>query len=206
MDEIDLINEYNERYKKFGYSSQTLGWNKNRANHRFEQLSCEFNFDNSSVLDFGCGFGDFYSYLKKNNSNFNYTGIDINPLLIEEGLKVYGDIDLRVINIFKEKFTEKFDYIICSGTFNFNLGNNYEYLSSFLRIVKNSYLKGLAANFLSTKAEIRYPKNFYYDPYKTLDMFKKNNEITVLREDFFKYEFCVFSINKELNIKNSIFL
>ena len=37
-----------------------------------------------NIADLGCGFGDFYEYLKKNNENkYSYMGYDINPNMIE---------------------------------------------------------------------------------------------------------------------------
>ncbi len=51
----------------------------------------------TSILDFGCGRGDFYSWHKiyiDQNQNLDYIGIDANNVLIESGKKIYDGIEL----------------------------------------------------------------------------------------------------------------
>ena len=33
----------------------------------------------TKIADLGCGFGDFYEFLKKRNCSYIYKGYDINP-------------------------------------------------------------------------------------------------------------------------------
>ena len=62
--EISKINKrYNARLIKHGCSPKTLGWSgKKQQIKRFEKFNSILNFQNKSILDIGCGFGDFYSY------------------------------------------------------------------------------------------------------------------------------------------------
>jgi 2-polyprenyl-3-methyl-5-hydroxy-6-metoxy-1,4-benzoquinol methylase len=61
-----IIARYNERFKKYGYAPETLGWDKHRHNLRHHILRSLWDVSNKSVLDFGCGFGDLYQYILKN--------------------------------------------------------------------------------------------------------------------------------------------
>src|SRR5580698_2884517 len=89
-DKDNIINRYNERLNRYGYSSETLGWGKkDRRKLRFHILSSQWNFDGCSVLDFGCGFGDFYAFAIESGLKIDYTGVDINPDLINEARKVF---------------------------------------------------------------------------------------------------------------------
>ena len=54
---------------------------------RFKILSKIGNLNKKKMLEVGCGFGDFNSWLKKNNKNVNYFGIDIVPEMIIEAKK-----------------------------------------------------------------------------------------------------------------------
>lgn len=76
-----------------------------------------------TVLDVGCGRGDFGSYLKKviepqYNVSINYQGLDLNRLIVEIGKEKYKDIsDLNLLHLqfpFEsiEHLDRKFDWVI----------------------------------------------------------------------------------------------
>ena len=54
----------------------------------------------SSILDFGCGRGDFYSWhqITYNNPKFDYLGVDANQVLIDTGNKIYDNINLKCLD------------------------------------------------------------------------------------------------------------
>ena len=45
--------------------------------------------NNAKIADLGCGFGDFYKFLKNRNYNYIYRGYDINPEMIDYCKKKY---------------------------------------------------------------------------------------------------------------------
>ena len=50
----------------------TVGWgSKKTQNIRFENIYKYFKKENFSVLDVGCGLGDFYDFLKKKKLSLN---------------------------------------------------------------------------------------------------------------------------------------
>ena len=70
-----------ENFKKVGWGSlesQTL---------RFKILTEIGLINKKSILDVGCGVGDLYGWLLKNNYTLAYEGLDINPNLIESAKK-----------------------------------------------------------------------------------------------------------------------
>lgn len=56
---------------------------------RYHILFEEFNLENKSILDIGCGFGDANILLKQKSSNYEYLGIDIVEDLINEAKNIY---------------------------------------------------------------------------------------------------------------------
>ena len=57
---------YEEKLKKFGPNIKGLNWkNKKSQELRFNILSKVSNLNNCSILDYGCGYGDFNLFLKK---------------------------------------------------------------------------------------------------------------------------------------------
>ena len=77
-----LINLYNSHYKTYGATPEGLGWGiKDRTALRYQILASRWNLDGTSILDVGCGFGDFYGFLiKKRNAYYIRALISIQPL------------------------------------------------------------------------------------------------------------------------------
>ena len=50
-------------YQKHGSNVQSLGWSENGQNRRFEEIERHTPSEFSSLLDVGCGFGDFNRFM-----------------------------------------------------------------------------------------------------------------------------------------------
>lgn len=100
--EREIITEYadvapDDDYLKFspqviGYPDQELQTNIYRG--------ISYYIGEDSVLDYGCGRGDFKIFLNAETmKDIDYVGIDSNQPLIEAGKSVYGDaVDIRIQN------------------------------------------------------------------------------------------------------------
>lgn len=200
MPEEDInrtIQIYSELLNKHGVSPKTLGWEKERANLRFEILSSQWDLNNKSILDFGCGFGDFYDFLhRKNITNFNYLGIDINPRLVEIAKRLYPAASFQVCNIFNETLESKYDYIFASGVFNDKLNDNFAFIESVFKKFDDYSTKGFAANFLSDRVQYRHRHTFHADPSYVLNLCYKYSNNIILRNDYMPFEFTIF-VNKD---------
>ena len=131
-DKNQIIQRYNERLEKYGDDPKTLGWFKGRQPIRFKVLEEIGILDGSSVLDIGCGFGDLFSFLKEQGINVNYLGIDINPSLIEIAREKYPNIKFKVLDIDNEEIEEKYDWVVSSGVFNYNMPNSESFIRNML--------------------------------------------------------------------------
>ena len=67
------------------------------------------NLSNKSIIDIGCGFGDFYSYLNAQNIILKkYLGIDINETLINTASSLFIDSGKFIVgNILERNIFEK---------------------------------------------------------------------------------------------------
>ena len=119
-----MIKTYKNAFQNHGNTPETLGWTKGRQHIRFSAL-CEHLKDNSSLLDYGCGFGDLYKYLMEKKININYKGCDIINEFVEVSSKTVGKDSIFKIEL-QSEIKEKFDHIICSGVFNFLYTKNKE--------------------------------------------------------------------------------
>lgn len=150
-----LIDYFTKRLRHFGDTPASLGWSEKGQILRYKAITELLPLNNSSVLDFGCGKGDLYGYLKKRGLNLQYTGMDINPELIRIAREKYPQATFRTIDLEKEELDEKFDFIIICGVFNLKVSGVQE--SAFWSIKKLFYnsKKTLLFNCPSIYAKIK---------------------------------------------------
>ncbi len=96
----------------------------------------EFNFDNSKVLDFGCGTGS-NSFIFDNK---NYIGVDTDRKRIEFAKKIFPNYKFEVIGNNEGKLdvkTNSMDYIFISATIHhISDAIFHKYVKDFKRILK----------------------------------------------------------------------
>jgi SAM-dependent methyltransferase len=199
------IRRYNERLEKYGISELALGWGeKGRAKLRYEILTSCWDFNNTSILDFGCGFGDMYQYIfEKGIRDFKYTGIDINQMFIDIAIEKYGkNAEFLVKNLLEDEIKDKFDFVLSSGVFNFKLENNIKFIEDSFEKFNELSIKGFAVNFLSNKVEYQYDYTYHANPSTILDIAYKYSKNVILRNDYMPYEFTIF-VNKYSQIDST---
>ena len=160
-----LLSFYNFHLKQFGDRPEALRWTPQgqlRRYHALAEISPELN--NASVLDYGCGTGDFYRFLKRRGINVRYTGVDINPNFIELARKKYPDCSFDVMDASEDRLEGFFDYIVICGVFNLNVPGVDEDMKEALVTLFKHCNKGLALNVLSSHTPIKDPELHYTSP------------------------------------------
>jgi ubiquinone/menaquinone biosynthesis C-methylase UbiE len=96
--------------------SQMVGWLATDSQElNFSYVVDEIE-EGDSVLDFGCGLGDFYPYIKTRVSDFSYLGVDINPSFINDAKRSHRGASFQLI----DKPTDvkgQFDVVTVIGVF-----------------------------------------------------------------------------------------
>ena len=173
------VDRYSERFQKLRHDIKTLGWgSEQQQEYRFSQIVEHLSFDSKSVLDIGCGFGDFYLHLKQRGCQIEkYTGWDITPEFIEESKVKDAAVDLEIRNLAKNPPLEEVaDIGVMIGLLNWKLESedeNYQYTEMMMRNAFAATRQTLAVDFLSTHHTPEYPAEscvFYHDPAKVLEM------------------------------------
>jgi hypothetical protein len=112
---------YKYSIKKYGISAKGVHWNSKYTQYkRFEVLTSfiKTQIKDSSIIDAGCGFAEYYNYLFDNNLKpKSYIGIDCEENMITLASKRFIDTEFYVKNILKDKLPLA-DYYICSGAMN----------------------------------------------------------------------------------------
>lgn len=191
-----IAQQDNERYgcrlRKLGPIVRTLGWDtKKNQWKRFASGIELLDLTGKSIVDIGCGFGDFFEFLKQKNIKISsYIGIDINNGLIAAGQKNHPDGIFKCHNILLDQKIEKLaDIGFAFGVFNFNFRgepDNYEYAQEFIKRAYSLCREVMVVDMLSSCISGDYPKEnfvFYYKPEKMLKFALTLTDNVVLKHD-----------------------
>ncbi len=150
-----IIASQRDAWRRFGFHPNALFWsNREIQEIRFQILLEAGMKSGDSLLDVGCGFGDFSAWLKGQGIAVEYAGIDLSPELLEEGRQRYPDIELLEGDLFEfDPARESFDWVTLSGTLNRDHGDGGEYARSVIRRMYETCTKGIAFNLLDARHE-----------------------------------------------------
>jgi SAM-dependent methyltransferase len=195
-DKAWINDRYDERIGEKGFSIEGLasGTPERRA-IRYEVLVDVGIVSGCSVLDVGCGLGDFGSYLRDKGINVAYTGIDINVNLIQECRARYPWGEFLVADIEDEQLGY-FDFVVSSSCFNLQLRNddNYTRMVSVMEAMYRHMSSGMAIDMLSSWVDFRgnSAEAFHYDPAQVFNHAKQITKRVQLRHDYPLFEFCMY--------------
>ena len=120
MPKINNKQFYKSSIKKYGNSAKGVQWNSESTQQiRFDIILNMLPDDlyNFTLVDAGCGFGDFYEWMHKNNKTpLKYIGIDALDEMVKIASKNTSQ-EIIMADICKDTLV-KADYYICSGAMN----------------------------------------------------------------------------------------
>lgn len=164
---------YEDKVREFGYDHRGLGYNSRSAQEkRFKALLALGDFHGRSLLDVGCGFGDFLEFLLARGIRARYTGLDIcEPMVRRSRERFDGQgAEFVVADALTYDPAERFDYVVASGIFGLDSPEVRERIRPTLARMFAWSREGLAVNFLSRRASTHADGRVYLDPAQTLDM------------------------------------
>lgn len=203
MDELAreyVIAFYNRTLRSFGDSPESLGWTpEGQRAHYDAMLNIAPGIEGRKVLDFGCGKGDFYHFLKDKGIETHYTGFDINENLIALAGQKFPEVRFEVFNIEQDTISEEFDYIFLCGVFNLQVQGIDELIRFTLKKIFPCCKIGLAFNALSAHAPQKAFELHYTSPEALLGFALDNlSPFVVMRHDRIPYDFTMF-VYRDLN-------
>ena len=86
-----IIENYRTLLKKYGLDPRAVQYRDKESHWNRYKMLASVSSKMSSVLDIGCGFADFYHFLRSRGFNGQYLGIDIVPefvSLLKNQLKI----------------------------------------------------------------------------------------------------------------------
>ncbi|WP_017260206.1 class I SAM-dependent methyltransferase [Pedobacter arcticus] len=194
LEQIDQY--YTGKIKQYGATPKGVDWNGEESQYlRFEQLCKVFKEKEFSILDYGCGFGSLYKFLKNQDYSFQYSGFDISEEMINKAKLANSD---GVQWFTKINPLLKYDYAIASGIFNVKLDTKEaEWLKLILDTLEQlnqASTKGFSFNMLTSYSDKPLMKEYLYyaKPEFFFEHCKKNYAKNVaLLHDYNLYEFSI---------------
>lgn len=188
---------YGQKIAHHGATPQGVDW-KDAASHalRHEQFLRLLGQDrDASILDLGCGYGDFLSFLRAHGHRGPYQGWDVAEGMIAQARKLHGEGPDRQFCVGATPDTMA-DYAIASGIFNVRGDVPAPQWSAFVdsTIAQLASLarRGFAFNVLSLSSdpERRRPDLHYVDPAAMLaHLITHYGRSVALLQDYGLYEF-----------------
>lgn len=194
-DKQRVIERYNQRLGEFGDDIRTLSsGTEERRNMRYQVL-CDVGLrDGVSVLDLGCGFGDFFRYLNARGLKVEYEGCDINPNLVNVARRKYPEARFFVADIQTDRFERTYDFVVSSSAFNNIMQDEdqYLYVGNIMARAYELSREAVALDFLTEYVDFKAEGGFYYSPERLFSIAKKITKRVCLRHDYPLFEFCLY--------------
>jgi SAM-dependent methyltransferase/RimJ/RimL family protein N-acetyltransferase len=170
------IERFSARLAEFGAGHRALDWgSESGQRRRFEMLAAIGIGDGASVLDVGCGLGDFNSWLIRAGRDVRYTGLDVTPALLERAAANHPDSEFVLASILDPGVLEgrSFDYVVASGLFYTYRSGGYDWMRAAVEAMWARTGRGLAFNSLSTWAPEAESGEFHADPGQVLALCRR---------------------------------
>jgi 2-polyprenyl-3-methyl-5-hydroxy-6-metoxy-1,4-benzoquinol methylase len=161
----ELLHFYNRHLKDFGDAPQAVRWTPEGQRRRYETLlKIAGDISGKKILDFGCGKGDLYGFIKERDISINYCGIDVNENLIKLAKSKYPETEFIAVDLEESEFERVFDVIFICGVFNLRIAGIEESMKNVLKKLFRLCKEALHVNFLSYYIAQRNVELFYVKP------------------------------------------
>jgi hypothetical protein len=201
QDILSKVNRYyTDKVREHGATPAGVDWNSAASQElRFEQLLkvVQDPKANFSLMDYGCGFGSMYEFMRTRYNDFHFTGFDISEEMIAQAETLYpADAHHNWITALPAE--KKWDYVVSSGIFNVRQDETdtdwQAYILQTLHEMNERSEKGFAFNSLTSYSDAEYMRDYLYyaDPKELFDYCKKHfSKQVALLHDYPLYEFSI---------------
>jgi tRNA G46 methylase TrmB len=196
-----VIQRYQQRIAQHGptFASLNSGSEEKQAIRHWVHASV-LRGTKPSILEIGCGLGDFYRYLMGQKQDCSYCGYDIVSEYIGECRRRYPQAEFYVRNIFEEGVKGSYDTIVMSQVLNnhYQKSDNMEVMQKALELAFRHTYVSVSIDMMSTYVDFRNPELFYYSPEEVFRRAKAIAPRVVIRHDYRPFEFCVQLFHQEV--------
>ncbi len=200
-DEIirQVADYYAGKLAQHGPSARGVDWNSEESHEKrhLQFLRLLGDERDASILDLGCGYGDFLSFLRARGFSGSYTGYDVSTDMIVAARRRHGEgADRRwCVGAIP---SEASDYAIASGILNVKGDTPIDVWAGYVRdtidVLACAGRRGFAFNILTLSSDpaLRRPNLYYADPVQMLSYcLTRFGRSIALLQDYGLWEFTV---------------
>lgn len=191
-----IVDFYRQLFRAYGRCPRALDYgDKETQDRRFAVLAEILPPENAcTVLDVGCGFGDFNSYLLGRGTKVSYSGIDVIPEFMDIARHTYPDAKFFLGDFMETDFLEKYDYVVCSGTLNLLLDSSPGWTKAMIERLFASAKRGVAFNMTSIYTDPAYKNDhtYYADPAEVFTFCRTLGKPVALFHHYLPNDFTIF--------------
>ena len=179
--------------EKYGHDPRACDYGRAESQRtKFLVLSEVMPLANCSLLDVGCGFADFATFLQGHFAGLRYSGIDLCSGMVSEAQRNHPDLDFRIANISDAAFDRTYDVVAANGIF-YLLGEQaWPMMRQMIERMYALAKSAVAFNSLSSWATNQERGEFYADPLQTVDFCRRLTPWVVLRHDYHPRDFTIY--------------
>lgn len=178
---------YNRQARRYGDSLAALGWQTAAGQAvRFSQFLQALPAQ--SIVDFGCGRGDFYGFLCDQGWTGTYAGLDISPEMIRLAQKRYPDATFITGSLAD---VPPADVVVASGAFSLQIAHPLHQLTAQVGALVAQATQCVVFNALSQSCESQVPGLQYYNPTQVHRLCRQWDPQATLIRDYWPDDFTI---------------
>lgn len=176
---IDINNSTYNKYLNSGKKrSNKVAWGDDKSRLKNYNLVSDFIKNGDSLLDYGCGIGDFTRHLKNKKIEISdYLGVDINENYIDLAKKTYKNKKFQIIKDV-DQIQGKWDVVCAIGVFTWYITKE-EFIKTINKLyeLSNKYvLITTLKQYLESDSKNLWEKTYrYYSEEIFTDLFPNMN-------------------------------
>ncbi len=180
---------------RHGDSHQSLNWGSALSQQQRFKVLAEVGINaGESILDVGCGLGDYYAWLKTHYSGINYTGLDLTPAMVDRAQKRFPEVEFFKGTILESSnlMGMSFDHLMASGIFCLRQYEPEKYLERTICEMFSRAKKSVAFNTLSSWTSEKDDREYYADPLRLIEFCRSLTPWVTMRHDYHARDFTIY--------------
>jgi SAM-dependent methyltransferase len=197
----NIKKQYKTEFDKYGDSPKSILTPKGRNVNRYSVITDYIDSQKElDILDYGCGLGYLYEYLKPKYSNLNYHGYDLMPEFISHCKDKFTDekANFLVVQPSKNYDNDEFDVVFVSGVFNLKSSeseaDSKHYAFSKIKELYSCSKELFICDFPSQYVDFKQPGAQHFDVGEITSFCVNNlSRKFIIRHDKLPYEFTLIA-------------
>lgn len=198
-----IVSHYEQCLEKHGDCHRGVDWpNQADADTRYRvMLQLIPAGERCSLLDFGCGAGQLYSFLRAQGEAYHgveYAGLDMSPQFIRLCREKFPQLRFLQADILQQaELVPECDYIVLNGVFTEKLTLSFDEMEGFFQrmlcAVFAKARKGIAFNVMSKAVDWERDDLFHLSTDRLISFLAANlSRHFVIRNDYGLYEYTTY--------------